>query len=84
MEAEKRVSALFDRMEKACPALFRGQTALTEPLGRGWSRLYPGLDARLEAHADRVVLNRYRTGTHVDLGRLSDWARGDVPPPQCR
>jgi hypothetical protein len=83
MEAEKRVSALFDRMEKTCPTLFRGQVALTEPLGRGWSRLYPGLDVRLEAHADRVVLNRYRAGTHVDLGRLSDWERGEVPP-QCR
>jgi len=84
IEAERRVSALFDRMENACPALFRGQTALTEPLGRGWSRLYPGIDARLEAQGRRVVLNRYRAGTYVDLGSLSDWeGQGGAVSAQC-
>ncbi|MGH8724636.1 MAG: hypothetical protein ACREU1_07235, partial [Burkholderiales bacterium] len=71
--------------EKACPGLFRGQTSVTEPLGSGWSRYYPGLDARLEAYADRVILNRYRIAREVDLGRLSEWARGDAAlPPACR
>jgi hypothetical protein len=81
VEAERRVSALFDRMERACPHLFRGQRAVTEPLGSGWSRYYPGLDARLEAHADRVILNRRRAGIYVDLGLLSNWAGKDAAAP---
>jgi hypothetical protein len=84
VEKERQVSALFDRIEKACPGLFRGQTAVTEPLGSGWSRHYPGLDARLEAY-DRVILNRYRAGTHFNLGLLSDWERKNAAiPAACR
>jgi hypothetical protein len=83
LEAERRMSALFDRIEKRCAALLRGQTAVTEPFGAsGWSRNYPGLDARLEAFGDSVVLHRYRIGTIVDLGRVRDWER--VNPPECR
>lgn len=81
VENEKRASTLFDRIEKACRRLFRGQTAVTEPLGNGWSRYYSGLDARLEAYADRVILNRFRSATHVDLGRLPDWAGEGAAPP---
>jgi hypothetical protein len=77
IERERKVSVLFDRMEKSCPDLFRGQTSVTEPLATGWSRYYAGLDARLEAHADRVILNRYRVAAVVELGRLSDWERTD-------
>ena len=85
LEREKRASMLFDRIEKACRAMFRGQTAITEPLGEGWSRYYAGLDARLEAYADRVVLSRFRSATHFDLGRLTDWERVDAPlPAACR
>jgi hypothetical protein len=84
VEREKRASMLFDRIEKSCRRLFRGQTAVTEPLGGGWSRYYSGLDARLEAYADRVILNRFRSATHFDLGRLSDWEReGAAPPAAC-
>jgi hypothetical protein len=84
-ERERRVSALFDRMERRCPRVFRGQTAVTEPLGEGWSRNYTGLDARLEAYGDRVVLNRYRAGTGIDLGALSEWERdGGILPAACR
>jgi hypothetical protein len=85
VEKERHASALFDRIERACPRLFRGQTAVTEPLGSGWSRHYPGLDARLDAYADRVILNRYRAGTRFDLGLLSDWERENAPVPAgCR
>jgi len=64
---EREMSALFDRIEKACPQIFRGQTAVTEPLGSGWARHYVDLDARLEMFGDQVVLNRYRAGERVDL-----------------
>jgi hypothetical protein len=80
---ERRVSLLFDRIEKACPRLFRGQTAVTEPLVNGWSRNYAGLDARLEAFGDRVILNLYRAGRHFDLGLLSAWEQGDARPAAC-
>ncbi|HXZ93722.1 MAG TPA: hypothetical protein VEG36_12675 [Burkholderiales bacterium] len=82
---ERRVSALFDGIERACPRLFRRQTAVTEPLLNGWSRYYTGLDARLEAFGDHVVLNFLRSGRHVDLGKLSAWEREPAPlPGDCR
>ena len=64
----------------------RGQTAVTEPFGAsGWSRNYPGLDARLEAFGGSVLLHRYRSAEVLELGRLADWARDDAPlPPACR
>jgi hypothetical protein len=69
LEAELRFSALFDRVEKNCPQLFRGQTAVTEPFGTsGWSRTYNGLDARLEAFGDKLILHRHRSGELIDLG----------------
>jgi hypothetical protein len=84
VEREMRASMLFDRIEKGCRRLFRGHTAVTEPLGRGWSRYYSGLDARLEAYGDRVVLNRFRSATYFDLGPLSDWQReGAARPAAC-
>jgi hypothetical protein len=84
-EKERRVSAVFDRVEKACARLFRGHTALSEPFGSGWMRNYAGLDARLEAIGESLVLNRYRAGQLVELGRLADWARDGAPlPAPCR
>lgn len=84
-ESERRISLLFDRMQALCARLFRGQTAVTEPLGSGWSRHYAGLDARLEAFGDSVILNNYRAGTYSDLGPLSGWEReGSALPPACR
>jgi len=86
LEAERRMSALFERIEKRCAALLSGQTAVTEPFGAsGWSRNYPGLDARLEAFGGSVLLHRYRSAEVLELGRLADWARDDAPlPPACR
>ena len=78
-ERERRLSSLFDRMEKSCPEVFHGQTAVTEPFGSGWARHYAGLDARLEEIGERLILNRYRTGVLLDLGRISDWEKGLVP-----
>jgi hypothetical protein len=85
-ERERRFSAVFDRVEKSCPKLFRGQTAPTEPFGAsGWLRHYGALDARLEAIGESLVLNRYRAGLLVVLGRVEDWAgpQPSIPEP-CR
>ncbi len=84
-EMERRISALFDRIESACPRVFRQQTAVTEPFLNGWSRNYNGLDARLEAFGDHVVLNLFRKGGKIDFGRLSAWERGNAAvPAACR
>src|SRR5204862_272378 len=85
VERERKISALFDRIEKACSRLLRGQTGVTEPLGSGWSRNYSGLDARLEALSGRALLHRYRTETTVDLGPLSGWEQSEVQlPAPCK
>jgi len=79
-EAEQRASALFDRIERLCPGVFRGQTALTERFGREeWSRSYAGLEARLETRAGRLALVPYFRLTHLPLGTIEAWERG-VPP----
>ena len=71
--AERRASALFDRVERACPELFRGQTAVTDETATGWARLYNGLDARLELHGEHLVFNRYYAGTSLELGSSARW-----------
>ncbi|HYL88320.1 MAG TPA: hypothetical protein VEU32_06085, partial [Burkholderiales bacterium] len=77
VERERRASAVFDRVEKACPRFFRGQSSVTEPFGSGWSRFYNGLDARLVAYGDELVLDRYRAGERVSFGPAA-------LPPVCR
>src|ERR1700694_489350 len=82
---ERRISRLFDVIEKGCPGLFRGQTALTEPLGSEWSRSYNGLDAPLETLHGRVILHTYLALTYFYFGPLSACERGDaVVSPVCR
>lgn len=81
LERERQASLLFDRVEQACPRLFRGQTAVTEPVGQGWARNYPGLDARLGAFGGGLVLQRYRADSYIDLGRVADWERRDPAVP---
>ncbi|MGH8745312.1 MAG: hypothetical protein ACREUK_02340, partial [Burkholderiales bacterium] len=82
---ERRISALFDRIEQSCPRVFRHQTAVSEPFLNGWSRNYNGLDARLEALGDHVVLNFLRKGRNIDFGRLSAWERKNAAlPAACR
>ena len=84
LERERRASALFDRIEKSCPRLFRGQTSVTEPFGGGWSRNYTGLDTRLEAFGDQLIVHRYDAGDYIELGRISDWERGEPACPGGR
>ena len=84
--AEARMSAVFERIERECPRLFRGHTAVTEPLGDEWSRTYAGLEARLQTNAGRVVLAPFFRPAHYDLGLLEEWERpgGALQPPACR
>lgn len=84
--AEARMSRVFDRIERECRRLFRGHTAITEPLGEEWSRTYAGLEARLETHSGRVVLAPFFRLVYYDLGLAADWEGPGAPPqpPACR
>jgi hypothetical protein len=85
VEAERRVTEAFERIERACPKLFRGQTALTESLGKEWMRNYPALDARLETQGDIVILDRYLALSYFNFGSLAAWQRGQgTLPAPCR
>ena len=68
---EREASKVFDRVEQACSKLFRGQTAVTESFGSGWSRHYNGLDARLAIVGGHLIFERYRGPDAIDLGSLS-------------
>jgi hypothetical protein len=82
--AERKISAIFDRIERACSAILRGHRASTEALGEEWMRNYPGLDARLQTHGDRIILERYLALSYLDFGPLTGWQRGDaVLPGPC-
>jgi hypothetical protein len=84
IEEERRMSELFNRIEDACPRLFRGQTSVTERLGKEWSRNYPALDARVETSSGRVMLERWFKLRRFDLGTLEDWAAaGGARPAAC-
>jgi hypothetical protein len=79
IEEERRVSALFERMERTCRGIFRGQTAVTEKMGAEWSRSYAGLEARVETHGVHLVLAPYFKLRQHYLGTQEEWAKG-VPP----
>ena len=80
IEEERRVSALFERIERTCRGIFRGQTAVTERMGPEWSRSYAGLEARVETHGVHLVLVPFFQLRHYYLGTQEEWAKG-VPPP---
>jgi len=86
IEEERRVSLLFDGMERSCRGIFRGQTSVTERIGREWSRNYAGLEARLETNQGALVLVPFFKLRHFYLGTAAEWEHG-VPAAlekQCR
>ena len=75
LEEERRISAVFDRIERECRGLLRGQMSVTERLGLEWSRTYAGLEARMQTHSGRVVLVPWFKLVYLDLGSLAAWER---------
>lgn len=73
---EKRISAVYERMERSCPGVFRGQTAVTEKIGTEWSRSYAGLEAQVATHQGMLVLEPYFKLRHHFLGTIAEWERG--------
>lgn len=79
IEEERRMTALFDRLERACPGVLRGQTAFTERMGKEWSRSYASLEARVETSHGALVLVPFFKLRHHFLGTVAEWEAG-VPP----
>lgn len=82
---ERRMSEIFDRIERSCRRLFRDQSSVTDRLGKEWSRDYVGLEARMETQSGYVVLVPYFKLRYVNLGTLAAWEQPAAePPPPCR
>ena len=77
--AEERISKVFDRIERACPNVFRGENGLTERLGSEWSRTYVSVEGRLETHEGRVIFVPVHSSRYISLGTLDDWKRAEAP-----
>jgi len=76
IEEERRMTALFDRVERACPGVLRGQTAFTERRGKEWSRSYASLEARVETNQGALVLVPYFKLRDHFLGMIAEWEAG--------
>jgi hypothetical protein len=83
--ARRRMDVIFDRLEDACPALFRPRRPVTEdyPINRHeqvWARRYA--DTGLEALVGRGVVqitDRTRGGPAAYVGPQSAWEHAAVP-----
>jgi hypothetical protein len=80
---ERRISAVFDRVERECPRLLRGQSAVTERSGSEWLRDYPGLEARLVTEAGSIVFMPWFKLRYLGLGLVKDWEAGAPAAAAC-
>ena len=70
------MTALFDRLERACPGVLRGQTAITERIGVEWSRSYASLEARVETSRGALMLVPFFKLRYHFLGTIAEWEAG--------
>jgi hypothetical protein len=77
---KRAADLVLDRLEDACPDLFRPRRLLSEPEGEGWQRIYMDTDLiAWVSHGWLKFRNPMRSDNMVNLGRESDWAA--APPP---
>lgn len=82
---EARVSMIFDRIERACPRLFSGAVAVTERLGKVWTRAYANSDARLDLDDGTLLLRLGHSLDAVHFGNPKDWGQERIiDSPLCR
>lgn len=85
MEAERGANLVFDRLEDACPELFRPKRLATELWGDGhtgyiWIRKYQSTNlVALIVHGSVEFVDGARGGRPDILGRESDWLRAPQP-----
>ncbi len=71
--ASREMEAVFDKMERTCPRLFRAGEASTTLLPTGGRRMYVGSDMRLYVLNDGRVLYKYiRALNAVEVGTTRD------------
>lgn len=83
VEEERRITAVFERMERSCPGILRGQTTVTERIGKEWARSYAGLEARIETNQGALVYVPFFKLRNHFLGTIGEWESG-VPPPMVK
>jgi hypothetical protein len=73
------VDLVFQRLEEACPSLFRPRRLVTVNQGDVWRRFYGGTDIVAWVSHGRVMFSdQIRPGGVVDVGSESDWAKAPV------
>lgn len=83
----RRVNALFDRLELACPLHFQPRGMVTESDGSTFFRLYGNTDTKLKRNAAGRVsfANEYLPGEPQTIGQMNALERAMVNPADwCR
>ena len=76
---QRAVDVVFDRIEDACPKLFRPRRLVTAHDGDAWRRHYGGTDISAWISYGRVKFADYvRPAGVFDIGSESDWARAPL------
>lgn len=71
--ASPEVEAVFEKVERTCPRMFRPGEAVTSMLPMGARRFYPDSDMRLYVLTDGTVMFKYmRALNPVQLGAVKD------------
>jgi hypothetical protein len=73
---QRAVNLVFDRLEDACPKLFRPRRLATAHYGDVWRRLYEGTDIVAQISFGRVKFaDQIRPNGVIDVGSENDWAK---------
>ena len=75
----RAVDIVFDRIEDACPRLFRPRRLVTVHEGPVWRRLYGSSDISAWISHGRVkIADMIRPNGIIDIGAESDWAKAPL------
>ena len=83
MARQREVDVVFDRLEDACPTLFRPRRLVSLHEGDIWRRLYGGTDlSAWLSHGRLKFVDLSRPNGIADLGPERDWAKA-TPQLEC-
>lgn len=76
----KRLTVVFDKLERSCPMLFSPAGWYLSKNQSGWNRRYLQSDVVVYARKGRLSASRYDFGPYdIDLGSIEQWERGETP-----
>jgi hypothetical protein len=76
-QTRKKVTAVFNKVEAACPKLFSPGGGYVLPSNAQWVREYPNNDLRLYYSRGKLSYSRFEYGPFdVPLGTVEDWESG--------